>query len=91
MAKKKRKKKKKTSRKTKRGKLAKIKKGLDEVEKLVYLLEDCGFDATDRTFTPISELRSHAEEINDMLIKLLGDFWWRLQLPSKKTTSSENK
>jgi hypothetical protein len=83
MKKKKAKKKAKKTKRKKTGKLAKIKKGLDGVDDLVDLLEECGFDSNERTYTPIAELRGHAEEINAMFVKLLGDQWWKLELPKK--------
>lgn len=73
----------------KKGKLTQIKKHLDDIDKLCDLLDDCGFDTNDRTYTPASELRSHAEEINHMFVKLLGDRWWRLQQPAPKSDAKE--
>ena len=81
--KKKAKKKAKKAKRAKKGKLAQIKKGLDDVDRLVDLLEDCGFESGERTYGTISELRGNAEEINNMFVKLLGDRWWKLHLPKK--------
>lgn len=72
----------KKTKRRKQGKLKQIKQLLDSNERLVALLRDCGFET--EKYGAISDLEASGQEINKMLMNLLGEQWWKLELPKKK-------